>query len=102
TYWSSTSLISRGVGMRGTASAASRSSSSARISLHSETHSLQMYTEGPEMNFFTESLDLPQKEQRRCFSLGIGHFESARNTVPPPGEVPQEAERTTGLAGARG
>jgi hypothetical protein len=23
------------------------------------------------MNFFTESFDLPQKEQRRCFSLGM-------------------------------
>ena len=31
-------------------------------------HSLQMYTEGPEMNFRTESLDLPQNEQRRCLS----------------------------------
>jgi hypothetical protein len=32
---------------------------------------LQMYTEGPEMNRFTESLDFPQNEQRRCLSLGI-------------------------------
>src|SRR5690606_39513659 len=53
-----------------------------------------MYTEGPEMNFFTESLDLPQKEQRRCLSLGIGYFESARNTTPSRGAgAPRERER---------
>ena len=48
---------------------ASRSSSSARISLQSEMHSLQMNTFGPEMNFLTLSLDFPQKLQRRCFSV---------------------------------
>src|SRR5690606_40369701 len=71
TYWSSASLISRGVGSGVGVLAASFSSSSARISLHSEMHSLQMYTEGPEMNRFTASLDFPQKEQRRCLSLAI-------------------------------
>jgi hypothetical protein len=30
-----------------------------------------MYTDGPEMNFRTESLDLPQNEQRRCLSLDM-------------------------------
>jgi hypothetical protein len=30
-----------------------------------------MYTDGPEMNFRTESLLLPQNEQRRCLSLDI-------------------------------
>ena len=50
------------------ASWTSRSSSSARISLQSAMHSLQMYTEGPEMNFRTASLDLPQNEQRKCLS----------------------------------
>jgi hypothetical protein len=30
-----------------------------------------MYTDGPEMNFRTESFDLPQKEQRRCLSLDM-------------------------------
>src|SRR5437588_10538059 len=53
------------------ASATSRSSSSARISLQSAMHSLQMYTEGPEMNFRTESFDLPQNEQRRCLSCDM-------------------------------
>jgi hypothetical protein len=31
-----------------------------------------MYTDGPEMNFRTESFDFPQKEQRRWRSLDIG------------------------------
>src|SRR5688572_9391734 len=53
-------------------SATSRSSSSARISLQRVMHSLQMYTDGPEMNFRTESLDFPQNEQRRCLSFDIG------------------------------
>jgi hypothetical protein len=30
-----------------------------------------MYTDGPEMNFRTESLDFPQNEQRKCLSLAI-------------------------------
>ena len=34
-------------------------------------HSLQIYTDGPEMNFRTASFDLPQKEQRRCLSLAM-------------------------------
>src|SRR3712207_1026569 len=71
TYASSASLISRGLGSGVGVLAASFSSSSARISLQSEMHSLQMYTEGPEMNRFTASLLLPQKEQRRCLSLAI-------------------------------
>src|SRR5204863_1070362 len=71
TYWSSTSLISWGVGTCVMASETSRSSSSARISLQSAMHSLQMYTDGPEMNFRTESFDFPQKEQRRCLSCDM-------------------------------
>src|SRR5690606_28528602 len=70
-YWSRVSLISCGVGTLWRVSPASRSSSSARISLQRVMHSLQMYTDGPEMNFRTESLLLPQKEQRRCLSLDI-------------------------------
>jgi hypothetical protein len=35
---------------------------------------LQMYTDGPEMNFRTESLDFPQNEQRKCLSLAIFRF----------------------------
>jgi hypothetical protein len=31
-----------------------------------------MYTDGPEMNFRTESLDFPQKEQRSCLSVDMG------------------------------
>src|SRR3954470_939139 len=71
TYWSRTSLISWGEGTWVIASATSRSSSSARISLQSAMHSLQMYTDGPEMNFRTESLDFPQNEQRRCLSCDM-------------------------------
>src|SRR5881409_3042495 len=71
TYWSRTSLISAGVGTWVMLSTTSRSSSSARISLQSVMHSLQMYTDGPEMNFRTESFDFPQNEQRRCLSLDM-------------------------------
>src|SRR6476661_4576446 len=71
TYWSRVSLISCGVGTWVIASATSRSSSSARISLQRAMHSLQMYTLGPEMNFRTESLDFPQNEQRRCLSCDM-------------------------------
>src|SRR5690606_8847062 len=72
TYWSRTALISLGEGTRVMLSVTSRSSSSARISLQRVMHSLQMYTDGPEMNFRTESLLLPQKLQRRCLSVDIG------------------------------
>src|SRR5512134_1033847 len=72
TYWSRTSLISWGAGTWVMLSATSRSSSSARISLQRVMHSLQMYTDGPEMNFRTESLDFPQNEQRRCLSCDMG------------------------------
>jgi hypothetical protein len=30
------------------------------------------------MNFFTDSLDLPQNEQRRCFSLGMTNPATSR------------------------
>lgn len=36
--------------------------SSSKISLHSSTHSSQMYTPGPAINLRTYSCDLPQKE----------------------------------------
>src|SRR3954468_23555743 len=71
TYWSRVSLISCGVGTCVIASATSRSSSSAKISLQRAMHSLQMYTEGPEMNFRTESFDFPQNEQRKCLSCDM-------------------------------
>src|SRR5687768_1052662 len=66
------------------ASETSRSSSSARISLQSAMHSLQMYTDGPEMNFRTESFDFPQKEERRCLSCDM----SARRQTFLPGKQP--------------
>jgi len=39
---------------------------------------LQMYTDGPEMNFRTESFDLPQNEQRRCLSVDISVWKQIR------------------------
>jgi hypothetical protein len=47
-----------------------------------------MYTDGPEMNFRTESLDFPQKEQRRCLSwdmsfLNRGQIEDERWRITP-------------------
>src|SRR5829696_823590 len=89
TYWSSVSLISCGVGTWVIASATSRSSSSARISLHSAMHSLQMYTDGPEMNFRTASLDFPQKEHRKCLSWDMSFQCNWRvKRGYPQGEVP--------------
>src|SRR3954463_4903599 len=89
TYWSRTSLISCGEGTWVIASATSRSSSSARISLQSAMHSLQMYTDGPEMNFRTESLDFPQNEQRRCLScdMALGNGGTSR---APAATAPRE------------
>src|SRR5206468_10589414 len=95
TYWSNTSLISCGVGTCVMASATSRSSSSARISLHRAMHSLQMYTEGPEMNFRTESFDFPQNEQRRCLSWDIQH----QGTMP--GSPAEPLRRKAGQAHRR-
>src|SRR5215471_8068369 len=48
-------------------------------------HSLQMYTDGPEMNFRTESLDFPQNEQRRCLSCDMtAHSTRVTRTPKPP------------------
>src|SRR5687768_16921318 len=41
------------------------------ISLQMSMHSLQMYTVGPAMSFFTSFCDLPQKEQRRVSSVRL-------------------------------
>src|ERR1043166_7711349 len=84
TYWSNTSLISGGVGTCVIASATSRSSSSARISLQSAMHSLQMYTDGPEMNFRTESFDFPQNEQRRCLSCDMTDHSTGNAVAQEP------------------
>src|SRR5688572_20384041 len=48
--------------------------SSARMSLQSEMHSSQMYTDGPAMSFLTSFCDLPQKEQLR-FPWLLSRFE---------------------------
>src|SRR4029079_18132686 len=95
TYWSRVSLISCGVGTCVIASATSRSSSSARISLQSAMHSLQMYTDGPEMNFRTESLDFPQNEQRRCLSwdMALGERVTQGGRVRRVGGDPQRTNR---------
>src|SRR3954470_6326971 len=100
TYWSRTSLISWGEGTWVIASATSRSSSSARISLQSAMHSLQMYTDGPEMNFRTESLDFPQNEQRRCLSCDMTAH-STGDAVAHEADI-HGAERTSARVGTPG
>src|SRR6187402_277324 len=40
------------------------------MSLHSSTHSSQMYTDGPAMSLRTSFWDLPQNEQQRSFPSG--------------------------------
>src|SRR5215510_7933319 len=72
-------LISAGLGSWPEADGCSRSSSPSRMSLHSFTHSLQMYTEGPDTSRATSSWPRPQNEQRigcgvamRFFMAGMG------------------------------
>ena len=48
--------------------------SSARISLHIPTHSLQMCTEGPVMSLSTCSAPFPQKEQRGAAKEAVERF----------------------------
>src|ERR1041384_5352897 len=57
-------LISEGFGRDPLAAGASRSVSPSRMSLHSLTHSLQMYTDGPETSRATSSWPRPQNEHR--------------------------------------
>jgi hypothetical protein len=47
-------------------------------------HSLQIYTEGPEMNRFTASFDFPQNEQRRCLSLAMDFNRERKKRGSPP------------------
>src|SRR5688572_5257664 len=63
TYWSSTSMISRGFGRCERALAAFSSSSSRMMSLHSSTHSSQMNTDGPAISLRTSCWLFPQNEQ---------------------------------------
>src|SRR4029453_17410707 len=69
TYWSSTVLISAGLGRLRISLLFSSSHSSAMMSLQSSMHSSQMYTVGPAMSLRTSFWLLPQNE----------HF-----SVPPP------------------
>jgi hypothetical protein len=39
-----------------------------------------MYTDGPEMNFRTESFDFPQNEQRKCLSCDITNLYRERGS----------------------
>src|SRR6185437_7999268 len=64
-------------------------------------HSLQMYTDGPEMNFRTESLDFPQNEQRRCLSCDMTAHSTRVMRTPKPliqrlsaGEIRPEGKGT--------
>src|SRR5580765_513637 len=57
-------LISAGFGSWPLDDGASRSLSPSRMSLQSFTHSLQMYTDGPETKRATSSWPRPQNEQR--------------------------------------
>src|SRR5688500_2017641 len=64
-------------------SATSRHSSSAGLALQKAMHSLKMYTDGPEMNFRTESLLFPQNEQRRCLSCDMGIHVGGQRAMGP-------------------
>src|SRR5215217_4229404 len=69
TYSSRKDLISAGLGRGGLDATASACWSSVMISLQMSMHSLQMYTVGPAISFFTSFCDLPQKEQRNVSSV---------------------------------
>src|SRR6266498_2882220 len=75
-------LISAGFGSWPLDDGVSRSLSPSRMSLQSFTHSLQMYTDGPETRRATSSWPRPQNEQRiGCgvamrFFMGSGVLES--------------------------
>src|SRR5262245_25003865 len=67
-------LISDGFGSELLAVGASRSLSPSRMSLHSLTHSLQMYTDGPETSRATSSWPRPQNEQRIGWGVAMRFF----------------------------
>src|SRR5437867_12849764 len=67
-------LISDGFGSEPLAVGASRSLSPSRMSLHSFTHSLQMYTEGPDTRRATSSWPRPQNEQRIGCGVAMRFF----------------------------
>src|SRR5262245_48906324 len=67
-------LISDGFGSWPLADGVSRSSSPSRMSLHSFTHSLQMYTDGPDTRRATSSWPRPQNEQRIGWGVAMRFF----------------------------
>src|SRR5215471_6189042 len=67
-------LISDGFGSWPLAEGASRSLSPSRMSLQSFTHSLQMYTDGPETSRATSSWPRPQNEQRIGCGVAMRFF----------------------------
>src|SRR5262245_26443796 len=81
-------LISDGFGSWPLADGASRSLSPSRMSLHSFTHSLQMYTDGPETRRATSSWPRPQNEQRIGCGVAMRFFMSVG--------CPRLRERTRG------
>src|SRR5436190_8236750 len=85
-------LISDGFGSWPLDEGASRSFSPSRMSLQSFTHSLQMYTDGPETRRATSSWPRPQNEQRIGCGVAMRFFmggwcprlrERARGPGPP-------------------
>src|ERR1043166_6133208 len=98
-------LISEGFGRDPLAAGASRSVSPSRMSLHSLTHSLQMYTDGPETSRATSSWPRPQNEQRigcgpsvyicsECVKLcnDILEGETEREAPAASGSLPKPSE----------
>src|SRR5262245_29460991 len=67
-------LISLGFGSWPLAEGVSRSLSPSRMSLHSFTHSLQMYTDGPDTSLATSSWPRPQNEQRIGCGVAMRFF----------------------------
>src|ERR1700682_5789368 len=86
-YSSRTFLISWGLGSLSRVRSARSSSSSRMMSLHSSTHSSQIKTEGPAINFRTSCWLFPQKEQYsslpspRPFCLSAIEFTSCISLV---------------------
>src|SRR5437667_3131640 len=81
TYWSSTRLISAGLGTAEVwLKASSLSFSSAIMSLHRSMHSSQIYTVGPAISLRTSSWLLPQNEHTRlparssCLAITASHY----------------------------
>src|SRR5215471_6636382 len=81
-------LISDGFGSWPLADGASRSLSPSRMSLQSFTHSLQMYTDGPETKRATSSCPRPQNEQRIGCGVAMRFFMQSPGLPGPPASQP--------------